>query len=152
MITNTNLAERVYILYPAFNRENKLEPYVLAVKESNCWVTKIIPIHYFNKRERFFIGLMRIFEAVVKERWFSTLSCKQWVEEWDYYDKKNVAFLNPPKVSRSIPLNYFFVWKILTEMEEKTLGDGRGTSMKWAEMLVVSLAAVYQGFYSHLEY
>ena len=63
-----------------------------------------------------------------------------------------MAFLNPPKVSRSIPLNYFFVWKILTEMEEKTLGDGRGTSMKWAEMLVVSLAAVYQGFYSHLEY
>lgn len=56
--------EKVFILYLVFEGENILELYV---KELNSWVIMIIFICYFNKREWFFVGLMFIFEVVVRE-------------------------------------------------------------------------------------
>lgn len=107
----------MFILYPAFEGENTLEPYV---KESNSRVTMIISVCYFNKGERPFVGLMLIFEAVVRERCFHHLVVNNKQTAWDYYEKRDVA----SKVSRSIPPNYFFFRKYCEKRKEKISGMG----------------------------
>lgn len=64
---NTTLVDPPFILYPAFQGENTLELYFLAIRVSNTWVGLFL---FLFQKGRWFVWQMRLFEVVVRQRWF----------------------------------------------------------------------------------
>ena len=92
---------------------------------------------------------VRIFEAVVKERWFSTMS-EQWVEAWDYCEKKMWLFQVLPKSLVLDHQNDFSFGKNTERKRKKksrrweghqyeTGGDAGGLAQGWRSRILLSL-------------